>query len=137
MTDKSKSRGYEVGYGKPPVSGRFRKGSSGNPSGRPKMLPTKVDPASVLEAIDSEEVIVIDNGKRRRMLKARVYFRQLMTRAIKGDLKAARLVSAWPPSTSRRRCSPLDEWSASVSLKHKVGMVGIGKNTFDILDEPT
>ena len=27
---------YEVGYGKPPVSGRFRAGVSGNPKGRPE-----------------------------------------------------------------------------------------------------
>ena len=27
---------YEVGYGKPPSEGRFQKGQSGNPKGRPK-----------------------------------------------------------------------------------------------------
>jgi hypothetical protein len=27
---------YEVGYGKPPKQTRFQKGTSGNPSGRPK-----------------------------------------------------------------------------------------------------
>jgi hypothetical protein len=67
MTGKSKRRDDEVGYGKHPHSGRFRKGCSGNPSGRPKTPPTKLDPGSVLEAIDSEAVIVIDNGMRKRM----------------------------------------------------------------------
>ncbi len=33
--EDSKSR-YEVGYGKPPMQGRFPKGRSGNPKGRPK-----------------------------------------------------------------------------------------------------
>lgn len=28
--------GYEVGYGKPPKSTRFKKGQSGNPGGRPR-----------------------------------------------------------------------------------------------------
>jgi hypothetical protein len=27
---------YEVGYGKPPTSGQYAKGKSGNPKGRPK-----------------------------------------------------------------------------------------------------
>ena len=27
---------YSVGYGKPPVHSRFKKGQSGNPKGRPK-----------------------------------------------------------------------------------------------------
>jgi hypothetical protein len=92
MTYKSKLRHYEVGYGKPPASRRFQKGSSGSPSGRPRTRANKIDPASFLEAIDNEEVAVLDNGKRKQMLKAEVYFRQLMTKAIKGDLKAARLV---------------------------------------------
>jgi hypothetical protein len=33
---------YEIGYGKPPVSGRFRPGVSGNPKGCPK---TQAHPA--------------------------------------------------------------------------------------------
>jgi hypothetical protein len=32
---------YEIGYGKPPVAGRFVKGKSGNPRGRPKKSAAK------------------------------------------------------------------------------------------------
>ena len=32
----TRGRDYEVGYGKPPKSTRFRKGQSGNPAGRRK-----------------------------------------------------------------------------------------------------
>ncbi len=35
---------------------------------------------------------MIDNGKRKRMTKAEIQFRQLLTKAIRGDLKAARLL---------------------------------------------
>jgi hypothetical protein len=36
MSKKKSSDSYEVGYGKPPKNGRFQKGVSGNPKGRPK-----------------------------------------------------------------------------------------------------
>ena len=83
---------YEVGYGKPPVATRFQKGTSGNPSGQPKKVPQPLDPGIILESIDNEEIVVIDNGKRKRMTKAEIQFRQLFTKAIRGDLKAARLI---------------------------------------------
>lgn len=45
MSDHPKDRDnpapYEVGYGKPPVSGRFVKGKSGNPRGRKKRVAPK------------------------------------------------------------------------------------------------
>ena len=90
MTDKEKA--YEVGYGKPPLGTRFQKGTSGNPSGQPKKVLREVDPGIILESIDNEEIVVIDNGRRKRMTKAEIQFRQLFTKAIRGDLKAARLL---------------------------------------------
>jgi Family of unknown function (DUF5681) len=36
---------------------------------------------------------VLDNGKRKPMKKAEIHFRQLFTKAINGDLKAARLLA--------------------------------------------
>src|SRR5262245_8019923 len=90
----SKSGGdYEVGYGKPPVETRFQKGKSGNPDGRRKKVPQLLDPGDVLQSIDNEELVVVDNGRRKRMTKAEINFRQLFTKAIKGDLKAARLIA--------------------------------------------
>jgi hypothetical protein len=90
-------RTYEVGYGKPPVSTRFQEGTSGNPSGKPKKRPLPLDPGIVLESIDNEEIAVIDNGKRKRMTKAEILFRQLFTKAIRGDLRAARLIVNMAP----------------------------------------
>ena len=45
-----------------------------------------------MQSIDNEEIAVTDNGKRKRMAKAEIQFRQSFTKAIKGDLKAARLI---------------------------------------------
>jgi hypothetical protein len=87
-SDKS----YEVGRGKPPVATRWKKGTSGNPSGRRKKEPPEHDPGSIIEAIDNQEVEVSINGKRNRMKLAELEFRQLFAKATKGDLSAARLV---------------------------------------------
>ena len=88
----NEEKDYEVGYRKPPVETRFQKGRSGNSSGRPKKLPELVHPGVILQSIDNEEIAVMDKGRRRRMPKAEIQFRQLFAKAIKGDLATARLL---------------------------------------------
>jgi hypothetical protein len=67
-----------------------KKARSGNSSGRSKRVARLLDPASILEEIDNEEIVVVENGKRKRMTKAEVEIRQLFASGIKGDLKSAR-----------------------------------------------
>ena len=59
-----------VGYGRPPASGRFAKGRSGNPMGRPRTRPA--DPARPLDLTQIERALrrrveVEINGRRRRV----------------------------------------------------------------------
>jgi Family of unknown function (DUF5681) len=84
---------YEVGYGKPPVATRFKKGQSGNPGGRPKKIAPELNPGKILQSVDNEELIVKIDGKGIRMLKAEIYFRQLFNKAMKGSLPEARLIA--------------------------------------------
>jgi Family of unknown function (DUF5681) len=84
---------YEIGYKKPPVATRFKKGQSGNPGGKPKKIAPERNPGKILQSIDNEEMIVKVEGKRKRMPKAEIHFRQLFSKAIKGNLTDARLIA--------------------------------------------
>src|SRR5215210_6663865 len=76
---------YQVGYGRPPVHTRFRKGRSGNPSGRRSRV--KSIPETVRRALDAK-VVVTENGERKTMKRLDVIVRQLTIKAAAGDLKA-------------------------------------------------
>jgi hypothetical protein len=49
-----------------------------------------LDPASILEEIDNEEIVVVENGKRTKMTKAEAEIRQVFAKSRTGDLKSAR-----------------------------------------------
>jgi hypothetical protein len=82
-----------VGYKSPPIVTRFKKGQSGNPSGKPRKTADKLDLGRILQAIDHEEMAVEIDGKSRRMLKVEIHFRQLFNKAIRGNLREARLIA--------------------------------------------
>jgi hypothetical protein len=77
-----------VGYGRPPVHSRFRKGRSGNPSGRRR---GKGLHSLLQEALD-ETVVLQIGGKRRRVSKAEVVIAGLVERSAQGDWHSARLL---------------------------------------------
>jgi len=82
-------RDYEVGYGKTPRHTRFEPGRSGNPRGRPggsKNLSTLLS-----EALQ-EPVIVVENGRRRKIPKRQAIVTQLVNRSAKADLKAIQIL---------------------------------------------
>src|ERR1700737_5026380 len=82
-------RFWEVGYGKPPRHTRFGLGRSGNPRGRPggsKNLSTLLS-----EAL-KEPVIVVENGRRRKIAKRQAIITQLVNRSAKADLKAIQIL---------------------------------------------
>lgn len=82
MTGK---KDYDIGYGRPPVSGRFRKGVSGNPGGRPKdSRNLQTDVREVLGA----KVAVTENGRKRRVSSQLATLMRLRQKALKGDLRA-------------------------------------------------
>lgn len=76
---------YQIGYRRPPVSGRFKKGKSGNPKGRPK------GSSNFLTLLDGElaqSIVVNENGKKRTVSRMQAMVKRLVTGALQGDLKA-------------------------------------------------
>jgi hypothetical protein len=76
---------YKIGYAKPPKSGQFKRGKSGNPKGRPKgSLKLATDLAAEL----NEQITVREDGKARRVSKQRALIKSLMAKALQGDVRA-------------------------------------------------
>jgi hypothetical protein len=80
---------YEVGYGRPPKHTRFRRGSSGNPKGRPRALKNL---AAVFDTALNERVPVNDNGKHKKIKMFEAIVKQAVRKAAGGDQRALRLV---------------------------------------------
>ena len=87
--DEPTSGDYEVGYGRPPLRGRFKPGQSGNPRGRPKK--TRSVPELIADALDRKIWITVE-GRRKRVSVESGIILQISHRALKGDLKAAQLL---------------------------------------------
>lgn len=79
---------YKVGFGKPPESTQFKPGNTHGRRGRPKG-------SENLQTILAEEfdakIEVNEGGKRRKLSKRRVGFRQLANRVASGETKATAL----------------------------------------------
>ena len=78
-----------AGYKRPPVASRWKKGQSGNPSGRKKGSPNlRTD----LHAELGEVILINESGLPRRISKQRALLKSLAARGIQGDARAASLI---------------------------------------------
>jgi hypothetical protein len=86
---KKPTGNYAVGYAKPPKSGRFAPGQSGNPNGRPKGRPSPSELfleeiARIVQVKIGDDIVPMD--------KERAIYRKLIDASIMGNIAAARLV---------------------------------------------
>jgi hypothetical protein len=97
---RDKDCDYEVGYGKPPRDGQFKRGQSGNPKGRPtgkKSLSTVLN-----DAVNERVLAVVGNGRHKNITKLEATVTQLANRAASGDPKATQTLFAQLRDTESR-----------------------------------
>lgn len=86
MRSDSEQQPEQVGYGRPPVSTRFKKGRSGNPKGRPRNRRRDIPYDTLL----GQMVTVREDGRERRVTAAEAFILQLTKKGLEGDSASAR-----------------------------------------------
>ncbi len=76
---------YDIGYRRPPPSGQFKKGASGNPNGRPKGSKNFF---TLLEQELNQKVVVNEGGRRKSVTRMQAMVMRLVSAALQGDPKA-------------------------------------------------
>jgi hypothetical protein len=83
-----RERDYAIGYGKPPVHSRFRKGRSGNPGGRPRGKSL----ATLLREALADTATIEVKGRPRRVSKGQAMVALLIDRAAEDDPRWMKLL---------------------------------------------
>lgn len=86
MAEPDKDDDYEVGYGKPPRHGRFQKGQSGNPKGRP---PRSRNISTILQETLFRPVQIKEGGRSRKVSQLEAFMMLVTKTALSGDGAAA------------------------------------------------
>lgn len=92
--EEKRTRPSEVGFGKPPVQSRFRKGQSGNPAGRPPAAKTF---ARLIKRLLLGKVRIAETGWPRTVVRLQVVFDQIVNRAILGNSRFRKLLLEYIP----------------------------------------
>lgn len=74
-----------VGYRKPPVKSRFKKGQSGNPKGRRK---GSLNLSTLIQRQLNSKVVITERGVRKSITKRELIAMQIVNKAAAGDPKA-------------------------------------------------
>jgi len=122
---KKRGKDYEIGYGRPPRN-QFKKGQSGNPNGRPKGAKSLSD--HLMKALN-EPVTINENGSRRKIPRRDALMKQLLNKALGGDIRSIKLIlELVGPLSERGRQAELEasyreDSTARERLTKKIAMI--------------
>lgn len=109
---------YEVGYKKPPTSGKFKKGTSGNPRGRRK---GSKNFSTCLEIEMNQMINVTENGEHKRISRNHASAKRFANMAVMGDPKMLPILLNRDKENER----PKGVEAAPISSKDKLVMRSI------------
>src|SRR5687767_7832745 len=107
---------YEVGRGKPPVTTRFAKGRSGNPSGKPKGTRNTIPHLKEerLKQLVLEEayrdIELTEGGRDVKMSMAQAIIRRMALQAVKGEPRSQFLFTRMLATIEQERREIHDQW---------------------------
>lgn len=118
----------EAGYGKPPKSGMFKKGQSGNPKGRPKGVKNfQTELRSVLRS----KVAIKVAGKPKSVSTVEAILMRLREKALKGDQRALEVVLGYAQASSGASDARSRERQLSKLEQDILGRSDLAGNTDD------
>jgi len=132
-SNQKASSDYDVGYKKPPKSGQFKPGHSGNPKGRRKgARGLKTD----LREEMSQLVTILEGGKSLKITKQRLLIKRLAERAANGDVRAAEqlislIIQAFGLDDHRTGRSQLSRHDAALVAEMDEHLAGDGQQAVD------
>lgn len=73
---------YEIGYKRPPKSGQFKQGRSGNPKGRRKGSRNFL---TILEQELGQSIVVNENGRKKKITRLQAMVKRMVAGALQGE----------------------------------------------------
>ena len=123
---KKKEVSYEVGYRRPPKDRQFKKGESGNPTGRPKRKPKPG--RSLLGALLEElgrPMTIEENGNKYEITTKEALVKQALKELLAGNPRPLKTLLAAEPLIARAEAKAEESLSAADSLNKKLDQLRI------------